>query len=427
MLTTLIVAAALGVVPQQQTPPLFPRLFPAPTGQNALEYYVRASDLADQFGQRMVDALDLQQSNKSMLQWEEQLSSKGPEIVVLVKRGNQLPFTYPDSELAVKAMAGIKNLAKVLFGYARVQFAHGQPNQAVDALLTAMEMADVLDDDGPAISLMVGNVVDSIALAAFHDNYTQTPLRAAEDILQRIRLRSPEAFVARWREEVVAIDKDLRDPTHAWASSAGIREGMANLGSERMSTIQSRWSAAVGGATAGLEEVFAMPESRWILEKNRLDPTKLAPDETVAGFFSSIGPERMIEVAVLNRTRRRLLRLHALIAKKRWETGRLPESLEALPTDAIFDPAAGVGFVYKRFNTATYDLYSPGNRWHGEIRLKMTGEMPQIDDGQGGRGNLPDCPGPSGHVRLQTCDRATRRPRVTAHHIIPRPTPERSY
>ena len=67
-----------------------------------------------------------------------------------------------------------------------------------------------------------------------------------------------------------------------------------------------------------------------------------------------------------------LVRLHAHIAKYRWESGELPMSLDFLPEEERVDPAAGQPYIYQRFSEAAYDLYSPGDSYWGPIRLIVT-------------------------------------------------------
>ncbi len=370
MLNTLIVAAALGVVPQQQIQPLFPRLFPAPTGQNALEYYVRASDFAKQYNQRAVDALELQDAGVTLLQLEERYSTRADEVLALVKKGNQFPCVFPDSENALGALAGSKELAKVLMQYAQVLFTRGRPNDATDVLLSTMAMADRMAASGGPLALLVARAVDSIALVPFHNNHNSLPLTAAQQILARTSVPETKLFFEYCKAEAAEVTRDLAD-RRRWTMSNFDATNFEDLSEAEVNQLRARWAATSTAALATLQNVFAQPEAKWTEQKTRLAPEKLTSDPNVSVLLAAFNPKYIVEAAVKWRTQRRLLRVHALIAQVKWQNGgRLPTGLAELPQEARLDPTTGVPYAYVVLSSAAYDLYSPGKNYSGDIRLK---------------------------------------------------------
>ena len=128
-----------------------------------------------------------------------------------------------------------------------------------------------------------------------------------------------------------------------------------------------------------MQHVFSLPEHKWTDELGRLRPDKISGDPDVIALLDSWKPQNIMQSTVASRTKRRLLRVHALIAKARGERGFLPISLDALPEEARLDPTSGGPYAYVKNSPSGYDLYSPGNRYWGDIRLKIdSANMPRI-------------------------------------------------
>jgi hypothetical protein len=380
MLNTLIVAAAPGVVPQQQSEPLFPQLFPAPTGQNALEFYVRAYDFARENNQRVVDAMELQESGATLLALEERYSTRAGEVADLVKKGNRFVCVFPAGDAGIRAHVGAKEIAKVLMQYGQVLFTHGRPNDAVDVLLAAMGMADRISVSGAPLALLVARAVDSISLVDFHYNYNSLPLAAAQQILARVKVPDADLFITYAEERAASIARDLRDKRR-WTESDFDATMFEELSDPELAELRAQWSMTSAKAVARMREILTLPESKWTEAKPSLSTPKLMDDPNVAVLFAAFNPDSLVQAAIMWRTQRRLLRVHALIAVAKWQSGgRLPTSLAELPDEARLDPTTGVPYAYVVLSPAGYDLYSPGKDYSGDIRLKFNrADMPGID------------------------------------------------
>ena len=394
MLYTLIVAAALGAANLSSAPnngatqaaqkaqPLFPRVFPAPTGQNALEFYVRANDLVTAYGQVLVTPSEVQGTGQTLLSIQVKRSSRTGEILSLVKRGNQFAATMPTTPAAQNVLPAIKNVSKALSQLARVQFANGLSNQATDTLLTILEMSDTLRGCTAILGLYVARASDSIALAVFHDNYMAISLPAAEQIIARIKIPDASVLERQWDTDSAEIERVMGEPKEVAIDKLSAYTSSDDLQGADFAMLRRQWQGVMQLGSAGLASLFSQPESTWTKAKGRLSPDKLTSDPVLSNILTTYGPERRIEIAIIWREQRRLLRVHALIAKARWETGSLPETLADLPQEARTDPLTDGAYAYRRLTSAAYDLFSPGNRWFGDIRLKMsTAGMLRIIDG----------------------------------------------
>ena len=354
MLSAIIAVAVIGA--DQQAEPLFPRLFPRPTGNNALEYYVRAADYAKVNGlDQWIPTSNGDDMYDGRLEHEERVAEGTKTVLDLIRLGNQRPLSLPDTELMMSAFQDIKHISKLAMFYSRVQFARGNPDEATDALLALFGITDNLRGSGGTDLYLIAIAVDSIACAGFHLAYTSISLNGAEQILEELELYDPSIGAGHWSREIALIDR-------------GFGSSVYDYDAEEWAKIRPT-AQLLAGTVA---DIFATDEKYWMGMSTEI--TKHLPKKIESsGLPDEYAAQRFIRSTVANRTLRRLVRLHAHIAKFRWEHGFLPRSLDDLPEDARFDPAANQPFVYQLFSEAAYDLYSPGNAYHGKIQLKNFG------------------------------------------------------
>ena len=354
MFSAIILVAAIGANHQQE--PLFPRLFPNPTGQNALEYYVRAADIAREARLNLWSPYLAETRNiPNRLEYEERMAAPTKRILDLVRAGNQFSLVLPEGKNSILAYSGLKVIAKLAQQYSRVQFVRGNPNQGIDTLLLVTEMSDKLYGAGGIIPYLTAIAIDSIAFRGLHSAYTSISLNGAQQILGRLDVLDPHLIADLWQREIAATDSAVRSGEEGYDVDA--------------------WAALRPKAqllTTRLADLFANDEGQWMnlstdltrSEQKQLSQVRAVPDAYTA--------QRLVRTTVVNRTMRRLVRLHAHVAKYRWESGQLPMSLDFLSEEERVDPAAGQPYVYQRFSEAAYDLYSPGDQYWGPIRLRVT-------------------------------------------------------
>lgn len=78
----------------------------------------------------------------------------------------------------------------------------------------------------------------------------------------------------------------------------------------------------------------------------------------------------------IDRTRLRLLQIHAAIRAFAWRRGRLPRTLEEAGRSLVQDPLAGQPFQYQLLQGRGYDLFSLGTPRTGAIRLEPSPPKP---------------------------------------------------
>jgi hypothetical protein len=122
---------------------------------------------------------------------------------------------------------------------------------------------------------------------------------------------------------------------------------------------------------------FDSPEENWLSASEA--PPATTPDpknvdevaEAVSRAVTSGFDRHLVLSVVRTRTQLRLLRLHARIIGFRWESGRLPMSLDelGLTHDQIYDPLSRTLFKFEAAS-GSYKLLSAGIRETGPIELR---------------------------------------------------------
>lgn len=372
-------AIVAGVDQDQESKPLFPRLFPNPTGQNALEYYVQASDLADVRGAELWNPPYDGDRFGNIFPEAEEMARRTVDLLGLVRAGNKHPYIIPREGIGAGARTAVTKVARLLRQYAYVQFARGRPDAGTDVLLLLIEMSQGMYGAGAVRDDMHAWLLNLFAMGVFDGLYTSISLNGAEGILRRVPLPGMPIFGESWRKETARISATIDDPS-LWiytGFAGGIYEQMS--ASDRVEA-KAQWSRLAQAVAADLAGFTIENESEWATMALRM---KEYAAQVTAPLSPLVGLEALETVVlndIQNRTTLRLLRVHALIATFRWRRGVLPLSLDELPAEAHFDPGTGKPYVYQRLTESAYDLYSVGSSWHGAIRLRDAGPRPRVDD-----------------------------------------------
>jgi hypothetical protein len=165
-------------------PPIFPKLFPKPTGQNGYEEFVMAADLI----------------NSSRV-WQEYervyFDHPGPTLIMkrrvlfdptvqraltLIRAGLrkriQSPRPYPELQTLVPELPAFRSLGRLLGVEMSVNFADGRNSQAIECLRDAL-MFGYRIQAGTLFSGVVGLYVDDVALREFGDHLNVRRVRWA--------------------------------------------------------------------------------------------------------------------------------------------------------------------------------------------------------------------------------------------------------
>lgn len=416
--------------PQQS---LLRQVVPNPTGANGYEDYLKAADILREreasyyinwtptkYGQLkeqlknldddpLKDEEDYVQGLRTQLAFYQRLDGKTllevraeavkrwGRALELLHAGNQKRVWDPrDGDLhawtAFPEYASFKQLAKFGDLAAYVAFAEGRGRDGSRILIDTLQLGQNLEG-GIIISHLVGIAIESISLAGFErflPNVSRADAATIENFIARSLAAQPKVIDAVKTERAMTLRslQDVlfpkRDEDVFGDDSDGARLGkyIQAMSAEAKQALIERATARMNGIVAPILTKFNGPESDWIgAQKARTDEEIEEEDshmmdspESFVGYlvdsardiFEGIG-----SASAKNRTQMRLMGLHAAVMRYKWDTGKLPASLEeVVPANLVDDPLSGQKFVYEPQGVWGFRIYSMGTKETGQIALK---------------------------------------------------------
>ena len=411
--------------------PNFPQLFPNPTGQNGYEEYVQAADLAT--GRECLSYLSEEETPPKdvVLRGLWQQIPLGPDgrrkpseaikrlavrqcwdMLDLVERGNAKPTVDPRGRLDVDTLfpelSRLKPIARLLAAQAELSFADGRADAGLHSLVAGLTLGRKIQVEG-VINWLVGCSIRAIAMGGLArrtgdlgpeeartlkdwatadlagsnrvEEMFVTEIGSAHDQVEAIVLGGPEALGKR--------DKDYVQfaMSQAW-DQLGVSEG--NTKDDEMRRLEAmkpfiEWMVVsekrpdplrdklltasesyVDQALLWFHGVITRPEGAWTGEQD------LPKTGVLRIFYAMYLPmfELALHSAAIDRTRVRLILLHAEVALFKAKNGHLPASLADLNDPAaVSDPLSGKSFQYVPHPDGSYRLWSLGSAFAGEVEL----------------------------------------------------------
>ncbi|MBI5706106.1 MAG: hypothetical protein HZC36_03845 [Armatimonadetes bacterium] len=397
--------------------PLFPKLFPNPTGQNGMEEYVLATDMVarSRFGdfqnwlgykmspsgaefasKEELDGLsklpfgDLRKT--SVLEASRVALAGLDQVKELVRRGNGKPVRAlpPDSELRNTFLARMKLLAKFFACEANAYFAQGKSNAGTDSLIVCLSMAHHVPQDG-YVARLVSLAMSGIVLAEFEkhlDQLSSPDCRSLTKALAQLPQWDARIFEA-VEAEAHRFESSLRQMAARPSEAAQSEIYDEDWRKAILAVSQAEWPVIVERAKAKYAEslrtgvsVLKGSEELWIsgLEAQGMSASGYSPKpprssaelaDQLAGGAIAILPQ-LANAEAKTRTQLRLLRLHARILSFKWDEGRMPKDLSKLDAPAAEwrDTFANGTFQYLPDRFGHYELFSKGFPPHGRIDLR---------------------------------------------------------
>jgi hypothetical protein len=135
---------------------------------------------------------------------------------------------------------------------------------------------------------------------------------------------------------------------------------------------RARFAGDIERFTNQCKSILASPERTWSASLPSLSQFASTEKDPTVRMLLDIGLpvfSQVFQTALRSNTQLRLLRVHALIQSFRWNTGRLPVSLDELSEkQACLDPLVDAPFTYSVDGT-DYVLFSKGVTGVGRIDL----------------------------------------------------------
>jgi hypothetical protein len=386
MLACLTAGGICAAQDQPEPPkPVFPQLFPRPTGQNGYEELVMAGDLAR-----------AAETRREFFGTEIKLSEMRARLnepdcrraLELLRQGLAKPIFSPRREINFNTtfpeFATLRCLARLLGVAIYVQFANGNTGEAVQSLRDGLNLGYMLQGE-TLIGSLVGIAIDAIALRGFANHLDQLSARDCDRLIEmaRERLRRPDTTLAtmtgEYRGILNSIEEYRKNPRAAlemfresWGEDADkIEQQYAPL-------IQSYLNNPAAAAQL-TNEVSTRVSQQFdnLMADLRLPPwqrkgVEIKPDGTIAGYVAEMFTSVFAQATrkfTYEQAQVQLLGVHAAIRRSLWENQRLPDSLEELKLGALAtDPFTGKTLKYKVTGKKSYELYSAGPVYAGQER-----------------------------------------------------------
>lgn len=407
MIAAALVLAAMslpGGLPQGKPPKsIYEAGLSRPTGRNGYEEYLRAGKLVatDAYKAYAKWMVSLQgddnrptppppgmKADATLLDARDGLRSRFGKALELIREGNAKPVIDPsagaDFDTFFDHLADFKSITRLGTDVAHSDFAHGRTASANDTLLELLQFSNATSG-GNLISFLVGAACEAIVTAVYArhlDRLSVSDLAKIERFVER-RLSERPMFLSAMENEANGIlrmtEKAFSRPRSEVVDLVGaigeppLADRVGKLGSadiRRLGVIvRSRLEAAFRRKLQSL----SASEANWTAQPEEPEPEPGEGIDAIAEqFLWAVIPvdAGAASAAAIRRTQLRLLRLHALVLRFRWDHDRLPTTLaEAVSKEDLIDPITGQPFQYE-VRDGAYRLYGKGWGTTGEIELR---------------------------------------------------------
>jgi hypothetical protein len=345
---------------------MFPRLFPHPTNNNGYEEWVLAADLIQ--GDAKVEAM-LANPNLT-LSWKRRALDDPAVIQALqfVHAGVNKPVFSPratmDENTLLPELGAFRQLARLLATEQYVAFADGRVDSAISSLRIGLAFGYRIQTDS-LISGLVGVAVDSIVLKEFSQHVDQLSVFQCNEVRRIV-----EDFLAAENPAVHVFTVEKSNMLQILASKRSDPEALLSLlkplgdaeeanADPDMATIQNyvkthpaEVNALLDDAGARISALYDQTILNLRLPLAQRKPVMVDQDNSPgAALFRAVtvNPQQVVDKYTRDQTQLRLLGVHVLIHRYRWDHNALPAGLADLHAPGIIkDPLTGAEILYQR-------------------------------------------------------------------------------
>ena len=369
------VATGTTTVPEIK-PPLFSRVFKNATNQNGYEEWVQAADLIQNNAD--VDTATLPEAT---LTFKRRVLAD-PSVVQalrLLRVGLTKPVASPrpdyDEDTLLPELSSFRKLARLLRTQLYVDFADGRVSSAIETLRVGLAFGYRIQID-TVLNGLVGVAMDAILLKEFASHFDQLSANQCDQVMRVVvdflNLENPAAHLLTLEKgyELKALEarRSNADGVLTYLAKLPPQDDPAEKADRQMikdyltsqpqdvntliDDAKLRISALYDQALGDLSLPLAQRKSR---EKDKTN----SPG---ASLFRLFAPDttQILDKYSNDQAKLRLLGVHVLICRYRWEHNALPSTLAVLHADNLMeDPFTGDQIVYQRTGDR-YTLYSQG-------------------------------------------------------------------
>ena len=347
-------------------PPIFPTLFPHPTNNNGYEEWVRAVDLIQ--NNAKVEALDFDVGPSLTLKRQALNDPVVVQALLLLRAGLNKPVYSPrtaiDENTLLPELAGFRRLARLLRYEEYVAFADGRVDAAIGCLRTGLGFGYRVQTDN-FMSGLVGVAIHSIMLKEFSQHLDQLSAYHCDDVRRIV-----EGFLSEENPAVhlLALEKinamkmleahrsDV-EGLFALLRTAGVDEGNnedADGAAVRAHLLRrpADVNAVLDNALACVSALYDQTLANMRLPLSQRKPVTMdKTDSPGAALFRAVtgDPEIILKKYTRDQSQLRMLGVHALVHRYRWEHNALPSNLTELSASGMVkDAFTGSEIVYRR-------------------------------------------------------------------------------
>lgn len=375
-------------------PTIYSRLFQNPTHNNGYEEWVQAVDLI----QDNTDVDAATQPTATLTLKRHVLADPSvAQSLRLLRDGLRKPAFSPRDDFnestVLPELTTFRKLARLLSVAQYVHFADGRVDAAIDDLRVGLAFGYRLQTDN-LLSGMIGLGVDTIVLEEFARHFDQLSVSQCAETLrvvqESLRAESPAVHL-------LALEKGyVRKMLETRRSDADGLRNLLNIFDlkkhpEDIPDVQSVQERLLGrpqdlnslldAAEARIDAVYNQALLNLSLPAAQRTPfvrdRSTAPDAALCRLFA-VDPDRVLDRYTGDQAKLRLLGVHVLIHRYRWDHNALPSALADLHAeDLVQDPFTGDSILYQR-DGDHYALFSQGPFKRDETTRQVLNERQPV-------------------------------------------------
>lgn len=389
--------------PQDQQTSLYKKIIVSPNAKNGYEDYLRAADLlsVQVVKETFKKVTESPAGSADWLSSRRLLLARLSNVNNLISEGNKKvvfdPRTSINSETLFPELAAFKNITKNIAEVVPAQFASGNPSLACKQLLDTIIFSENILNTGVLITYLVGTAMESITFRTYAENLERIPVGEWQNVISFCNRADSATAIRRVSLAELNfvgnnIDVMLSQPGEYFGNFEDVEESvlvtqLKALTPSQKAKIAQKLRETLSVYSEKFEKVFAVPEREWEREAALTDRIWDAEQDPLVRFVWSASIPvfwQSFTADIKRRTQLRLLRLHAMIQKFKWESGRLPKNLDEIEEPkAVIDPLTDKKFSYEILAEG-YALFGDGNQRTGRIDLFYKGA--QVQSGPDGGG-----------------------------------------
>ncbi len=365
--------------PTQKPRPIFPQLFPHPTGTNGYEDLVLACDALQESD--IYPKLDQNWSNTTLEEMRSAFADPPVQkALLLLKNGLNKPIASPQKMEEVEPLtlfpqyAFFRKLARLLSLKIFADATDGKSYEVIEATEMSLQIGYNVGQD-TLISGLVGIAIDVIAINRMAQFVAQLSLKECDRLSSLLdsRLKAPLTAVKLFTNErdftLRMLDKDRLKVDEILPLPTKDREPLTEE--------ENALRAKLTGDPAELKRLLEASRDyvktiyNTAIENASLSAWKRKPEMphvvkessvTMLGELISPSYDQALMRYDQNQARLQLLALHVAIRRFRWKHDRLPATLKELKhPELLTDPFTGEPLIYSILPQGeTYDLHSVG-------------------------------------------------------------------